>query len=177
MAFAFQPPDPASADAPNPACIACTSRRDFLRETTGTLAAYGLFGGPGSSTAWHTLEALAARPADGPLRYPIPQQDSVAIDEQNEIILCRAGMEVYAFALPCPHQNTALRALPEHAGFRCPKHGSRFQPDGTFISGRATRSMDRLPIHRDGDELVVDPDRIFQSDKDPAGWATALVRL
>ena len=51
---------------------------------------------------------------------------------------------VYAFNLSCPHQNTALKWQPDDQRFQCPKHKSRYQPDGTFISGRATRGMDRL---------------------------------
>lgn len=153
------------------ACTACTSRRAFLRDTASALAAFGVFGD------LETVEALAPRGTGGSIRYPIPPSDGVSIDKKNEVILCRSGVEVYAFALSCPHQNTALRARPKNAGFQCPKHGSRYQPDGTFISGRATRNMDRLPISRDGDVLVVDPDVFFESDKDPARWATALVRL
>lgn len=162
------------------ACTACTSRRAFLRETASVLAAFGVLGdldAPEPGGPWRALEALAPRGAGSSIRYPIPPSDGVSIDKKNEVILCRSGLEVYAFALSCPHQNTALRARPKNTGFQCPKHGSRYQPDGTFISGRATRNMDRLPISRDGDVLVVDADVLFESDKDPARWAAALVRL
>ena len=39
------------------------------------------------------------------------------------------------------------------------------------MSGRATRNMDRLAVRLDGTTLVVDVNRMLQSDKDPAGWA------
>ncbi|HEY0930406.1 MAG TPA: Rieske 2Fe-2S domain-containing protein [Gemmatimonas sp.] len=159
---------------PNDACISCTTRRDFLRVGAGSLGALSatLLAGP-----WRVLEALEPRASGAAVRYPIPAADGVSIDKKNEIILCRAGQEVYAFALSCPHENTALRTLPKNGGFQCPKHKSKYQPNGTFISGRATRNMDRLPITREGDALVVDPDRFFESDKDPARWAAALVKL
>ncbi|MCC7053159.1 MAG: hypothetical protein IT355_07805, partial [Gemmatimonadaceae bacterium] len=59
--------------------------------------------------------------------------------------------------------------------FLCPKHKSEYRIDGEYIRGRATRSMDRRPIHRDGAELVVDVDNIIKSDEDAAGWAAAFV--
>ncbi len=51
------------------------------------------------------------------------------------------------------------------------------EPDGTFISGRATRGMDRLAIKRNGDVVVVNVDVMFQQDKDLAGWTAAKVTL
>jgi len=61
--------------------------------------------------------------------------------------------------------------------FQCTKHDSRYQPDGEHISGRATRNMDRLPIRRDGAELVVNLDHVIRSDQDPAGWMAAAIAL
>ena len=89
----------------------------------------------------------------------------------------RAQQSVYAFALACPHQNTALRWRANDQRFQCPKHESKYKPDGTFISGRATRNMDRLPIKRAGDALIVDVDVAYKSDSQPAEWAAAKVAL
>lgn len=111
------------------------------------------------------------------LSYPVPAHDGVVIDKDQQLMLARAKGVAYAFALSCPHQNTALKWLEEDAMFQCPKHKSRYQPDGTFISGRATRNMDRLPIRSDGKLLFVDAERAYESDKDPAGWAAAAVKL
>ena len=127
-------------------------------------------------------EILAVEPpmsggTPAPVRYPIPASDGVSIDKMNEVILRRANGEAYAFALACPHQNAPLGALPDAEGFLCPRHKSRFQPNGTLISGRAKRNMDRLPISREGEELVVDPDVVYESDKDPERWAAAFVTL
>jgi nitrite reductase/ring-hydroxylating ferredoxin subunit len=159
---------------PERACTSCTARRDFLRQTlvAGTaLASLALLG------PVHEVAALEPRRARGPVKYALPAVDGVAVDAGNEVILCRSGGEVYAFALSCPHQNTALKALPKNAGFQCPRHKSKYQPNGTFISGRATRNMDRLQITRDGNTITVDPDIAFESDTDPARWAAAVVKL
>ena len=46
-----------------------------------------------------------------------------------------------------------------------------------FISGRATRGMDRFSIKRIGNEVVVDIAAMHQDDQDHAGWVSAVVAL
>jgi len=110
-------------------------------------------------------------------RYPVPAADGVTIDKTGQVIVVRYQSHLYAFNLACPHQNQALRWLPKEGRFQCPKHESKYQPNGTFMNGRATRNMDRLAVRLDGGSLVVDVDKMFQSDKDPAGWAAATVTI
>lgn len=109
--------------------------------------------------------------------YPIPAADSTIIDKDHQVILVRFEQKMYAFNLSCPHQNTALHWLQDEARFQCPKHKSRYQPDGVFISGRATRNMDRFAVRRDGDNIVVDVDKFYKSDENPADWAAAVLAL
>ncbi len=108
-------------------------------------------------------------------RYPLPAADGVTIDHDNDVIIARYQNRIYAFSLSCPHQNTALRWLAAEGRFQCPRHESKYKPDGQFISGRATRNMDRFAVKKDGNDLVVDLDRLFQSDTQPADWAAASV--
>jgi Rieske Fe-S protein len=61
--------------------------------------------------------------------------------------------------------------------FQCTKHDSQYQTDGAYVTGRSTRNMDRLPIRRNGASVIVNLDRMIQSDTDPAGWAGAVVTL
>lgn len=107
--------------------------------------------------------------------YPIPAEDGVHIDSVNEVILVRWNKSVYAFNLACPHQNVALRWNAGDAQFQCPKHHSKYQPDGTFISGRATRNMDRFSLARSGNEVVVNISAMHKNDVDQAGWAASVV--
>ncbi len=151
----------------------CNSRRAFLRDVADASATVI---GLASFLPVSMLQALSITP-DGLIRYPIPASDGVHIDSRQQVILRRFKGEIFAFALACPHQNTALRALPGERGFQCPRHKSRYQPDGTFIDGKATRNMDRLPIHREGADVVVDPDVAYQSDRDPVPWRDAVVRV
>jgi Rieske Fe-S protein len=91
------------------------------------------------------------------------------------VIVARAAGRVYAFALSCPHQNTALRWNDADHEFQCPKHKSHYRADGTYIEGRATRDMDRLALRREGAVLVVDVDTLYQADLNPKEWAAAVV--
>ena len=109
--------------------------------------------------------------------YPVPAADAVSIDREAEIILVRFHQQALAFNLACPHENTALRWRQEDGRFQCPRHGSKYQPDGTFISGRATRNLDRFAIRRDGDKLIVDVNRLYRSDQQKAEWDAAVVTL
>jgi nitrite reductase/ring-hydroxylating ferredoxin subunit len=109
--------------------------------------------------------------------YPIPPEDGATIDKPREVILVRYEKAVYAFALSCPHQKTPLRWQPDAQRFQCPKHKSRFQPDGSFIDGRATRNMDRYAIRREGDEVLVSLDKLYREDENREAWIAAVVAL
>jgi nitrite reductase/ring-hydroxylating ferredoxin subunit len=159
-----------AADAP-------ASRRSFLQLAacfTITAAALGL-----SATDADALPIAVAegRRAGSEHRYPLPAGDGVTIDKTGQVIVVRYQAHLYAFNLACPHQNQMLRWLPKEGRFQCPKHESKYQPNGTFMNGRATRNMDRFAVRVDGASLVVDVDKMFQSDKDASGWAAATATI
>jgi nitrite reductase/ring-hydroxylating ferredoxin subunit len=157
-------------------CPLVPERREFLRSMSAfALAAISLSLPIRSATAKVLSSAVAGRKL---LSYPVPTTDGVDIDRGNEVILVRYRNEVFAFNLSCPHQNTALRWNETDLRFQCPKHHSQYQPDGEFITGRATRNMDRLAIRRDAtNNIVVDPDTLYRSDEDAAEWKGAVVKL
>ena len=156
-----------------------TSRRVALgRMSAAALAAMvGVELRPGTAAAVPVGEGSGAPAGPAATAYPVPAADGVTIDRDAQVILVRFQQRAYAFNLACPHENTALRWKERDGCFQCPRHESRYQPDGTFISGRATRNMDRLAIRRDGDRLVVDLDHLFRSDQQPQDWAAAAVPL
>ncbi len=174
--------EPASvhADTADP-CSTCgdRGRRDFLldalRAGAFALAAIGFAPGDAGAMPPRLTSALATSGTEK--SYALPSADGVQIDKENEVILSRVGRQVYAFALACPHQNTALRWESEDHRFKCPKHKSTYHSDGTFIEGRATRSMDRYAIHLAGPNVVVDLDAIFQEDLDKTRWGQAFVAV
>jgi Rieske Fe-S protein len=150
----------------------CTSRRQFVACLVSSLAAGA------TARAWGDLpiawiEGIGADDR----RYPIPAGDSVNIDRVAQVIIVRSNAHAYAFALSCPHESAAVKWVEKDHRFQCTKHDSRYQADGTHISGRATRNMDRFPIRKDGDSLVVTTTMTYHSDLDPKDWAAAVVDL
>jgi len=152
-------------------------RRRFLKDATLALGAVmaALSATPREAAALPMSLGRALRLTGDDVAYPIPTGDGAIIDRDNEVILVRWKDELYAFALSCPHQNTALKWLGNDGRFQCPKHKSKYQPDGTFISGRATRNMDRFAIRKDGKNVVVSLGKIFASDKQQAQWSEARI--
>jgi nitrite reductase/ring-hydroxylating ferredoxin subunit len=176
--------DRSAAGAPIPSSAPCggwqalASRRDFLREAASLAACSVALGVvPGRSLEFPIRLAAALRIVDGEAVYPIPREDGATIDRDHEVILARYQDRVYAFGLSCPHQRTALRWQEEERRFQCPKHKSTFQLDGAFLAGRATRSMDRYALRREGDTVVVDLSTLLQEDKDRDRWVEAVVQL
>jgi Rieske Fe-S protein len=165
-------------------CRACplgeaVERRNFLRD--GTLAVAGIFAAMGVATSDARalpIRIVSALSKGGDERtYPIPAADGATIDRDESLIVARWQGAVYVFSLACPHQNTALKWAVNDAQFQCPKHHSKYRPDGSFIEGRATRGMDRFGIRRDNDKVVVDLDKLYQQDKEPAEWKAAVIQL
>jgi nitrite reductase/ring-hydroxylating ferredoxin subunit len=160
-------------------CTGCPSRRDFLRETAAAVTAVSvLLGLDSARAAALPVDYLRGEPLnDGALSYPIPAGDGAVIDRDNEVIIVRAQRKAYAFALSCPHQRTMLKWQADQNRFQCPKHKSRYQPDGKFISGRATRGMDRHAIRLQKGQMIVDRSIVYREDKEPAQWSKAAVSI
>lgn len=164
-------------DSPGCADDCIVARRAFLKDVTifaAALVAAG-FAPRLASAAPRPVRALSRIAND--VRYPIPAMDGVEFDKDNEVILVRTAGRVYAFALACPHQNTALRLEPSKLGFQCSRHHSKYRLDGEYISGRATRSMDRYAIRRSGGAVVVDVATYYESDSEPTQWAGAVITV
>src|SRR3954470_10683808 len=162
-------------------CAIPNSRRQFLRDSFLSVAGAMVAVGMAKNAAFAMpLEFTGAKRSLGSMRsYAVAAADGAQIDKANEVILVRWQNAVYAFALSCPHQNTALKWDDRDHGFQCTKHHSRFQPDGTYIpdSGRATRNMDRFAISQQASGIVVDLDKLYEEDADGAQWAAAVIRL
>src|SRR5262249_19788710 len=153
---AFDEQPPRERDA----CDTCTlvARRDFLRDAAlaaaGALIALGATPGAASAAPVGFISALRGGREDK--AYPIPAADGVQIDKGNDAIVTRWQGKVYVYSLACPHQNTTLKWSDGEKQFECPKHHSRFTPDGIYIkdSGRATRGLDRLAVRKEGNTVV-----------------------
>jgi nitrite reductase/ring-hydroxylating ferredoxin subunit len=170
---------------PSDDCSSCDlhaiapDRRAFLRDAArAAAAALVLVGARRADALARPLAFAAPLRADGDtVRYPIPAADGATIDREHDVILTRWQGRVYAFSLACPHRNTALRWLAADARFQCPKHKSKYRPDGSFIEGRATRGMDRFAIARDGAAVVVDLAVLHRESDDRSAWSAAVVAV
>ena len=164
----------------NDKCSDCSlgaSRRQFLRGAGAALAVLATLGVSVAEAEFRIERTRAVRTGPKSVTYPIPPQDGVQIDDKQEVILVRWQGSVYAFNLSCPHQRTALRWNDGDHQFQCPKHHSKYRPDGTFVSGRATRGMDRFSVTRAGIEIVVDVNAMHKEDQDRAGWDAAVLHV
>jgi nitrite reductase/ring-hydroxylating ferredoxin subunit len=159
------------------ACGACLGRRDFVLKGFGALVAAAVMGTLPRSVAAQPIRWIEGTGSGSARRYPVPSQDGVHIDRDGEIILVRHQGELAAFSLACPHQHAAIRWLAGKDRFQCTKHHSEYSPMGVYEKGRATRNMDRLAISVQGGEIVVDPGTLYESDKDPSGWAAAAIQV
>jgi len=167
-------------DEDHATCDGCelVDRRRFLAQAGATVAGAMVALGMSADRAAAiplTFVTGVRSPNGNELSLPMPAADGAAIDRNNDMILARYQGKAYAFGLACPHQNTALRWLAEEGRFQCPKHKSKYAPDGTFLSGRATRSMDRYAVRKDGSNVVVNLDTLYREDKQKAEWQNAFV--
>ncbi len=171
--------DEPSFDTSCGACGDCASRRTFIGRLSTAIVAL-MVGADASSLESSPLplaQASGTQTGSNEKSYPIPGADGVTIDRDAEIILVRFQGRLFAFNLACPHEHAALRWKAQDGRFQCPRHGSRYQQDGTFISGRATRNMDRFQLKRTGETVAVDLNRLFRSDQDKDGWSGAALTL
>jgi nitrite reductase/ring-hydroxylating ferredoxin subunit len=162
-----------------PACGQADSRRDFLRQAallvSGTLVSLG--GPPASAAALPATAGVPLASSGAELTYPIPAADGATVDRANGVIVVRYQGKLFAFNLSCPHENAAVRWKAAVNRFECSRHDSRYEPSGTYTSGRATRNMDRFAVRRNGDSVVVDVSRLIQSDTNKAQWDAAALPL
>ena len=156
-----------------------SGRREFLnRASCAVLSAIVASGISAESAVKLPVAAVLAESEGGAERsYPVPDGDGVSIDRDNEVILIRSGNRIYAFALACPHENTALRWQAQEKRFQCPRHKSIYQPDGAYLSGRSTRNMDRYALRLENGRVLVDLSRLYRIDQQKEEWDAAVLVL
>jgi nitrite reductase/ring-hydroxylating ferredoxin subunit len=153
-----------------------TCRRTFLRKGGCGLVTLALLG-LGESAWALPVTWVEGSGSDTERRYSIPSVDGVSIDRRAQIIVVRYAGHVYAMALACPHENAAVKWIAKDGRFQCSKHDSRYTPEGVYTSGHATRNLDRFPVRREGNEVVVTIDRVYRSDQNLPAWTSAGVSV
>ncbi|OLD41314.1 MAG: hypothetical protein AUI21_02280 [Nitrospirae bacterium 13_1_40CM_2_62_10] len=69
--------------------------------------------------------------------------------------LRRATNEVTVYSPICTHLGCGFRWDGGEKKFKCPCHGSEFDPDGRVVGGPAPRPLDRLPVKIENGRLLV----------------------
>ena len=72
---------------------------------------------------------------------------------QKKIAVMRKDQEIYALNLTCTHLGCTVNATSK--GFTCPCHGSVFNTFGGVIKGPADRSLKKLSIEEQGDDILI----------------------
>lgn len=153
-----------------------SSRRAFLHDGACglfTLAALGL----AADAALLPVTVIASAGEGSERAYDIPPADGVTIDRKTQVMLVRYANHMYAFAMACPHEQAAVKWVKKDGRFQCTKHDSQYKPDGTYVTGHATRNLDRFPIRRADAQVVVTIDKVYRSDQHAAAWQAAVVSL
>jgi nitrite reductase/ring-hydroxylating ferredoxin subunit len=119
------------------------------------------------------VSAVAGGGGPSEKSYPIPAADGVNIDRGAGVIIVRYVNHVYAFSMACPHEQAAVKWLKKDNRFQCSKHDSEYRPDGVFTTGHTTRNLDRFPIRREGNMVIVNLQKVYQADRHTAAWTAA----
>lgn len=150
-------------------------RRGFLRSCS-LIAAAALAAGASGVAAEQVRAAWTSGSAAGPgaVLYAVPAADGVLVDREHSILLTRWQRHVYAFSMICPHQRAAVKWLEGDGVFQCTRHKSKYSGGGVYLSGRATRGLDRHPIRVTDGQVVVDDTVLLKEDVDAAAWQAAV---
>jgi cytochrome b6-f complex iron-sulfur subunit len=85
-----------------------------------------------------------------------PDKQATYLPDQ-QVFICRDGDTFMALSAVCTHLGCTIRNDPDHPGFFCPCHGSKFKPDGTNYSGPAPKPLEAYEISTGNTgELIVD---------------------
>ena len=155
------------------------SRRQFLnRAWTASFSAFlGFFGMATLSFLWPKLtggfgtvitagnydELLAQVGPDGnfePLfvpegRFWLTYYDGTG-DSPVYVATGATELKMQALYRKCVHLGCSVPHCGTSMLFECPCHGSKYRLSGEYFSGPAPRGLDRFPIARSGDSIVVD---------------------
>ncbi len=135
-------------------------RRDFLRSSCLGCAGLALGAGALSLTGCASLPLVKTVSDGRTLSIPL-----TAFAEGTQVVAraSKLSYDVLVMKLPdgdfrslylrCTHEDQPLTATA--TGLHCPSHGSRFALDGTVKQGPATQPIRPFPVHREGEQLII----------------------
>jgi cytochrome b6-f complex iron-sulfur subunit len=90
------------------------------------------------------------------------------IDETHRdqgLWIARLPGRIAAISTRCTHLGCLTQWFKDERRFKCPCHGSSFDPEGLNLDGPAPRALDRLKIWAEDGIVVVDRSRKFQRER------------
>lgn len=89
---------------------------------------------------------------------------TVLVLTRQRVFVVREPRGFYALSAVCTHLGCITRYEAEQRGFLCPCHGSRYTLAGAVTAGPAPRSLVRLQLSIEQDQLVVDAGKLAPDD-------------
>ena len=75
------------------------------------------------------------------LRKPADYPQGVTFDADRRLFVVRQDDDFHVISAVCTHLGCTVQWKPDRKTFDCPCHGSRFEADGTNVSGPAPRPL------------------------------------
>lgn len=141
------PPAPAPKPAAPAAKPAPVSRGDFLWMGWGMLAAF--FGAMGAAGARFMFPNVIYEPSQKFNAGPASSYDvgvSTKFLNEQRVWIVRTAAGFYALWARCTHLGCTPNYFADQNRYKCPCHGSNFNPDGDVIAGPAPMPLFRAKI-------------------------------
>lgn len=141
------------------------ARRRFL-----LLLSSGALGVAGLGLAAATLRFVEPNVLfEGERRFAVGRPEDVPVGTvlvlaRQRVYVVREPRGFYALSTVCTHLGCITRYEAARQGFFCPCHGSRYSLEGTVTGGPAPRSLVRLHLSLEQDQLIVDAARPVAPD-------------
>jgi Rieske Fe-S protein len=123
------------------------SRRALLRGAVSLPVVSGLVGCGASIPGQAVTYGAAAE---------VPQGTPTQVEGYNVFVL-RTDAGIGAIGGRCPHRGCGVNLRSEGDGYGCRCHGSRFENDGSYISGPANAPLPWYRVRIEDGQVVVDP--------------------
>jgi cytochrome b6-f complex iron-sulfur subunit len=135
------------------------SRREFLYYIWGASMAL-LLAETGGAIIWFALPRFRAGEFGGVFNLDpasLPAKGSAPVgNPAGKYWVSNTNEGLLALSMVCTHLGCLFKWVPTNNRFECPCHGSKFQPNGTYIEGPAPRNLDRFAISVNGGAVKTD---------------------
>ncbi len=78
------------------------------------------------------------------------------INVTDAIFILKTENAVKVLSRTCPHLGCKLAYSPQKRIIRCPCHGSRFEPNGKYLSGPAKKDLKSFDYQINSDQLQIE---------------------